>query len=205
MSAGGRPVPVLLVPEIRDYQRINAELAHALDEGAAEVRLAGVDGQRLLVAGLAGPWRARVIVEGPAGPELAAGLDAPGLVVIGTAGAADGAGAGMRAGRLVVRGEAGDSVGFAQRGGSIVVHGRAGHRAGLAQSGGTLVLLGGCGRLAGDRQSGGRLFVTAEGVGPHLGHGRRGGILVRLGPGGEPIDAGEADREALASAIEAEG
>ena len=63
-------------------QRVNAELARHLDEGARRVRLTGVEGQRLMAAGLAGPWDAVVELEGRAGPELAAAMDAPGLTVV---------------------------------------------------------------------------------------------------------------------------
>ena len=59
VAAGGRPLtrpggdePAIVVPEVRDYTRINAELVRLLDAGHRRVRLAGVDGQRLLVQGL---------------------------------------------------------------------------------------------------------------------------------------------------------
>src|SRR5438067_56282 len=74
-------VPEVAVPEVRDYARINAELIALLDRGHRHVRLAGADGQRLLAHGLRGDWNELVEVQGHAGPELAADLDAPGLVV----------------------------------------------------------------------------------------------------------------------------
>ncbi len=74
-----RPADVVIaVPEIRDYHAINSELVHRLDLGHRTIRLAGVRGQRLLAAGLVGGWSAVIELEGDAGPELAAGLDAPG-------------------------------------------------------------------------------------------------------------------------------
>ena len=69
---------VLSVPEIRDYRAINGELVRHLDLGVRSLRLTGANGQRLLVSGLAGPWTAVIEVVGDAGPELAAGMDAPG-------------------------------------------------------------------------------------------------------------------------------
>ena len=170
--------PVLLVPELRDYRRINADLVQLLDRGHLRVILEGVEGQRLLLHGLAGDWRATVELRGRAGPELAAGLDAPRLAVACRGDALDGAGSGMRAGRLLIVGDAGDAVGYAMRAGTIVVAGRAGHRAGLDQSGGTIVLRGPAGRLAGERQSGGTLFAEASALGPFAGNGRRGGRLI---------------------------
>ena len=67
------------IPEVREYPRINAEVVRHLDAGHARVVLAGAGGHRLLLHRLTGPWNAVVEVEGHAGPELAAELDAPGL------------------------------------------------------------------------------------------------------------------------------
>jgi glutamate synthase domain-containing protein 3 len=149
----------------------------ALDAGAKRVRLDGVEGQRLLLQGLAGPWDATIEIDGPAGPELAFGLDAPHVTVVARDGVADGAGSGLRAGRLVLRGPAGDGAGFGLRGGAVVALDGIGARAGLGQSGGVLVLCGSIGALAGERQSGGTL-VIAGAAAPPLGHGRRGGELI---------------------------
>jgi hypothetical protein len=81
------PSPVVPVNEIRDYLQVNTQVAKLLDTGAGRIRLTGVEGQRLLLSGLAGPWRAVVEVEGRAGPELAAAIHAPELVVIARAAA----------------------------------------------------------------------------------------------------------------------
>ena len=191
-EAGPGVVPVLSVPEIRDYQRINAELTVLLDAGHRLIRLVGVERQRLLVAGLRGRWDAVVEVEGDAGPELAAGLDAPGLTVVCRGRADDGAGSMLRAGRLIIVGAAGAAAGYAMRGGAVVVAGDAGPRAGLKQSGGVLVLLGDVERLAGDRQSGGILVARANRLGPHSGRGRLGGRFLILLPGVPPESADSA-------------
>ena len=74
---GGSGGPPILVPELRDYSQINAELVRRLNLGQTHVRLTGVAGHRLLAAGLDGPWHATVDVEGNAGPELAAAMNAP--------------------------------------------------------------------------------------------------------------------------------
>jgi glutamate synthase domain-containing protein 3 len=176
---------VVPVNEIRDYHRINAEVAHALDRGAKLVRLTGVEGQRLLLAGLRGPWRATVEVSGDAGPELAAGLDAPGLLTIVRGSVADGAARSLVAGDILILGVAGDATSNRQAGGTVCCAGRAGNRSGLAMGGGLLLLRGGTGRLAGDRQEGGLIAVQGD-LGPFEGRGRRGGRLVRPA---EPCDA----------------
>ncbi len=173
-------VVVIQVNEIREYPRVNAEVARALDDGADCVRLADVEGQRLLLAGLRGAWRACIEVLGDAGPELAAEMDAPGVTVVAHGNVADGAGRGLIAGELLIFGDAGEAVGYDQRGGAIVVNGRAGHRAGLGQKGGDLMLWNGAGRLAGDRQAGGRLFVCPDLAGPHLRHAASGGRHVPI-------------------------
>ncbi len=179
------PPPTLPIPEIRDYQKINAELVALLDRGHPLIRLDGAEGQRLLASGLSGPWNAVVEIIGRTGPEVAANLDAPGLTVIARGPTADGAGRGLKAGRVLIPGDAGDAAGYAQSGGILVIAGSTGHRAGLAQSGGILAILGSTGRLACDRQSGGRLFLPNGSIGPHAGRGRRGGRLIEgFGPGG---------------------
>ncbi len=173
-------VPVILIPEVRDYQRINSELVARLDEGHRLIRLAGADGHRLLVSRLVGNWNAVIEIGGRVGPEIAFGLDAPGLTVVCRGSTADGAGSGLKNGRLVILGDTGNAVGHAQCGGEIVVVKDAGHRAGLNQAGGTLVLLGNAGRLVGERQSGGSIHAWLEKLGPHAGHAHRGGELISL-------------------------
>ncbi len=172
--------PSIVVPELRDYQQINAEVVRRLNLGEPHVRLEGVAGQRLLISRISGAWQALIEVEGNAGPELAAELDAPGLTVVCRGSAADGAGRGLAAGRLVIGGEASAAVGYFQRGGLIVAVGGVGPRAGLAQCGGDLVLLGKVGALAGERQTGGRLICMQGRTGPHAGHGRQAGRLIVL-------------------------
>lgn len=178
----GPAAPAISIPEVRDYQRINAELAVRLDEGHRRVRLVGAEGQRLLASGLLGRWDAVVEVEGQAGPEFAAGLDAPALTVVCRGPASDGAASGLRSGRVVIVGDAGPAVGYSQRGGHLIVCGDSGPRAGLNQAGGVLVLFGAAGPLAGERQSGGLLFASPDRLGAHAGRGRRGGRLVPLPP-----------------------
>ncbi len=179
-AEGGQPPPPpsLSIPEIRDYQKINAELVALLDRGHPLIRLEGAEGQRLLASRLSGRWKAVVEIVGRTGPELVADLDAPGLTVIARGSTADGAGRGLKSGRIIILGDAGDAAGYAQSGGVLVIAGSTGHRAGLAQSGGILAILGSTGLLASDRQSGGRLFLPVGPLGLHAGRGRRGGRLI---------------------------
>lgn len=175
---------VISVPEIRDYHAVNAEMVRRLDAGDRSIRLTGVRGHRLLAAGLTGGWEAVIEIDGDAGPEFAAGLDAPSLTVVCRGRTEDGAASRLRAGRLLVLGEVGVAFGYAQSGGLAVAGGDAGARAGLGQSGGDLVLLSSAGAMMGERQSGGRLFAFADRSPARAGRGRRGGQVIRLDPGG---------------------
>lgn len=179
------------VEEVRDYRRVNAEIVRLLDAGHTRVQLTGVEGQRLLVSGLRGAWRAEVELLGRAGPELAADLDAPDLIVRASA-VADGAARGLRSGALVVSGPAGDGLAYELAGGTVVVAGAAGHRAGLRMTGGRLLLLGPVGRLLADRQSGGDVLAARAWVGPWSRHGATGGecwLLDDRPHPGSPADA----------------
>lgn len=194
--------PPINVPELRDYQRINAELVHRLNNGQRYVRLEGVERQRLLVCQVAGPWQAVVEIDGDAGPELAAEMDAPGLIVVCRGGSADGAGSRLAAGRLVLLQNSGTALGYFQRGGLIVAREDVGPRAGLNQKGGDLVLLGRSGGLTGERQTGGRLFLKAALSGPNLGRGSAGGRRIDLREdAAAPVDIVGEDRERLEEAM----
>lgn len=171
--------PAVIVPEIRDYTRINAELVRLLDDGHRRVRLSGVDGHRLLAFGIRGSWKAIVDVEGSAGPELAAEMDAPNLAVICAGHAASGAGRSLRSGILLICGDAGPGLGYVQQGGNIVVAGDAAPRAGLDQKGGLILVGGSTGRLPAERQAGGRMIVRGS-IGAHARVGHRGGRLCRF-------------------------
>ena len=108
-----------------------------------------------------------VEVEGHAGPELAAELDAPGLTVVCRGPVADGAARDLRAGRVIILGDAGDALAYSQRGGTVLVAGSSGHRAGLGLAGGSLVMLGQvgqAGRRASERRAdlGGRRAGSAR-------------------------------------------
>lgn len=181
------PIPETVnvpVDEIRDYHRVNALVASLLDRGHTRLCLRGVSGQRLLVSGLHGDWRALIEIHGPAGPEVGAGLDAPGLLVVALRDADVAAGRCLRDGRLVVCGRAGDLLGYRQEGGLVMALGPAGHRAGLEQRSGLLVLRGSAGRLVGERQRGGQIVALDADIGPHAGRGRVAGDFRRPG---EPL------------------
>ena len=197
--------PIISVPEVRDYREINARIVRQLERGARTVRLIGVSGQRLLASGIQGPWEGTIEVVGDSGPELAAGLNAPGLTIVALGASGHGTGVHLEAGRVVLFGDCGEAVGYAMTGGSIAASAHSGHRLGLRQAGGLIVAAGPTGRLAGDRQSGGVLYLLDPEPNPSLGRGRTGGRLVRdaLGPeGGGSITREDAERIRAAFEVE---
>lgn len=170
-------IPVALV---RDYQQINREVIAALDAGHRHIRLTSVEGQRLLLSGLRGSWPALIEIQGTAGPELAAELDAPNVSILCHGSVADGSGRALRAGQLVITGNAGEAAGTWMRGGVQIVVGTTGHRAGLRLQGGSLILFGPPGRLLADRQSGGDVFARLDLAESVADRGRTGGRLIAL-------------------------
>ena len=99
----------------------------ALKEGATEVVLRGVSGQRYIGAGLAG--EVRIAIEGVPGNDLACFMAGPRIEVRGNA--QDGVGNTMSAGSVVIHGHAGDVLGYSMRGGRILVRWKAGYRVGI--------------------------------------------------------------------------
>jgi len=196
------PAAVVPIPEVREYPRINAEVVRLLDAGHTRIVLAGAGGHRLLLHGLTGPWVATLEVQGHAGPELAAELNAPGLTVVCRGPVGDGAARDLRAGRLLILGTAGDALAYSQRGGAVLVTGSSGHRAGLGLADGSLFLLGDVGRLACERQSGGRIWAVDGSLGPYARHGHRGGRLVLIAAAGDGTAGMEpGDAESFSSLI----
>jgi formylmethanofuran dehydrogenase subunit C len=85
-------------------------------------------------------------------------------------------GAGMRTGRVTVRGNVGMHVGAEMRGGEIHVHGHAGDWAGAEMRGGRVHVHGDAGHLVGAAYRGGR-------------HGMRGGAILIDGRAGDEVGA----------------
>ncbi|GIW87573.1 MAG: hypothetical protein KatS3mg108_1897 [Isosphaeraceae bacterium] len=189
----------LPVPEVRDYHQINRRVTQWLDAGVGHVVLEGVERQRLLLAGLRGDWAAVVEVRGQAGPELAAELNAPNLLVVAQAGVDDGAGRGLTAGSLIVRGDCGAGLGYRQAGGIILACGGVGPRLGLEQRGGVLIALGSVDWLAGERQRGGSIWLPGASQPRLAGRGQVAGRLVAGSRSPEWIDLAERTLRPLAT------
>ena len=195
-------VPVISVPDLRDYWLINRFIERLLDQGQTLIQLVGVERQRLLLSGLRGPWSGRILVEGNPGPEFAAEFDCPGLVVDCRGSVSDGAARALRAGCLVVHGRGGDAIGLNQRGGLVLVLGGAGDRVGLEMIDGILGVVGSVGRLLGERQRGGRILIDQEGArGPYVRHGALGGRVEVMPSGRKLIEALAAENPACSLGV----
>jgi len=109
------------------YRELNDRVHAALRGGAREIILDSVRGQRYIGAGLNG--RARLVINGVPGNDLAAFMNGANITVNGNA--QDGVGNTMNAGTVVIHGDAGDVLGYSMRGGTIFVRGNAGYRTGI--------------------------------------------------------------------------
>lgn len=126
-----------------------------------------------------------ILVEGAAGDEVAAGMQAGRVQVRGNV--RDLAACEMAGGELLIEGDVGDFAASARpgsldgmRGGSLVVHGKAGQRFADRMRRGTVFLLGDAGDFFASRLVAGTIAVAGR-VGAHAGYGMRRGSLVFAG------------------------
>ncbi len=96
------------------YRQFNELIRDALANGARDVILANVRGQRYIGLGLNSG--ARITIHGVPGNDLAAFMNGAELIVKGNA--QDGVDNTMNAGKVVIHGHAGDILGHSMRGGA---------------------------------------------------------------------------------------
>jgi glutamate synthase domain-containing protein 3 len=170
------------------YREFNERIHEALDNGATELILQNVCGQRYIGAGL--DVDVRITVEGVPGNDLACFMDGPQITVHGNA--QDGVANTMSSGAIAVHGHAGDVVAYAMRGGRVFIEGNAGYRVGIHmkeyKTRVPVVIIGGTARdYFGEYMAGGTLVLLGLGrkaeeplAGDFLGTGMHGGqILLR--------------------------
>ena len=170
------------------HRELNERIRATVADGAPEILLRNVRGQRYIGAGLGGD--VSIVVEGIPGNDLACFMDGPRIVVRGNA--QDGVANTMSSGTVIVHGHAGDVAAYAMRGGRLFVRGDAGYRVGIhmKEYGDRVpvVIVGGTARdYFGEYMAGGTLVLLSldcpEGaplVGDFLGTGMHGGqILLR--------------------------
>jgi len=195
------------------YTPLNQQIRKAVEDGADEVVVQNVLGQRFIGDGLRG--NATIHVYGVAGGDLAMFMSGPTVIVHGNAEHAPGNT--MDSGKVVIHGSAGDAVAHSMRGGKVFVRGSIGYRGGIhmkqyeAQR--PILVVGGSARtFLGEYMAGGLLVVLgldgamdARGIGSGI-HG--GEIIIRgnvddacLAAGAKKVPLTDEDRKRIAPVI----
>jgi len=145
------------------YRELNESLRAALVEGASDITVKGVRGQRYICAGFKTDRPATVTIEGVPGNDLAAFMNAP-LTIRVRGNAQDGVANTMNEGKIIIEGDAGDVLGYSMRGGKLFIRGNAGYRVGIhvkAYMGrAATVVVGGCAQdFFGEYMAGGAMAI----------------------------------------------
>lgn len=149
----------LHLPEWRDSQAVTRQVVTAFSRECFRIHLTGARGDRLLLAGLAGDWPAEIRIDGQVGTELARDLNCPNLTILATDDVGAGAGAGMKAGRILIQGRAGALTGTRIENGEIWCLGPAGNRLAHRARGGVIVVGNALGTMCMDRRTGGTVRI----------------------------------------------
>ncbi len=196
------------------YRQLNELVRQAVRDGADEIEILNVRGQRYLAGGLA--QEVDFLIHGIPGQDMAAFMRGPNIRVRGNA--QDGVGNTMDYGRIAIEGMAGDVLGYGMRGGRVFVLGDVGYRVGIHMKAYMdrlpVVVIGGkAGDFLGEYMAGGVIVLlgmnTAKPEAPitgrSLGTGMHGGVIYirgevpdyQLGPGLHSQPLSEADAERL--------
>lgn len=198
------------------YTPLNKKIRAALADGAEEIILNNVLGQRFIGDGIRG--NAKIIVNGVPGGDLGMFMSGPTCIVYGNAEHAPGNT--MDKGMLVIHGSAGDAVAHSMRGGEVFVQGNIGYRGGIhmkqyeAAVRPILVVGGTAHSFLGEYMAGGLVLVLGIGLEKAMtdrgiGSGIHGGeIIIRgevddclLGVGAKKFEFTEADLKRIAPVI----
>lgn len=169
------------------YMHLNKQIRQVLKDGACEVVLKNVNGQRYIADALRGQYK--FTIEGIPGNDLAAYMDGPEVVVQGNA--QDAVANTMNGGTIVIHGDTGDTLGYAMRGGEVFVRGNVGYRVGIHlkeyHEQIPLIVVGGkTGDFLGEYMAGGVIVVLGlpdgtEPIGNYCGTGMHGGVMYICG------------------------
>jgi len=199
------------------YTPLNQQIRAAVADGAKEIILDNVLGQRFIGDGLRGE-DVTITVNGVPGGDLGMFMSGPTIIVNGNADHAPGNT--MDNGRLVIKGSAGDAVAHSMRGGRVYVRDSIGYRGGIHmkqyKEKRPILVVGGAARaFLGEYMAGGLLIVLGlQGVSPiserGVGSGIHGGeIFVRgkvdelyLGVGAKQTPANEEQKASIRPVVE---
>lgn len=196
------------------YTPLNKLIRQAVADGAEEIVLENVLGQRFIADGLRGD--ATVTVNGVPGGDLCMFMSGPTCIIHGNADHAPGNT--MNEGKVVIHGSAGDAVAHSMRGGTVFVRDNIGYRGGIHmkqydEKRPILVVGKNAQSFLGEYMAGGLLIVlgmdgstyTGRGVGSGI-HG--GEIIIRgdvadnlLGVGATKLPLTDDDRTRIAPVI----
>lgn len=172
------------------YRQLNEQIRTAVAEGATEVVLTDIVGQRYIGTGIQASG-VTIHIHGVPGEDLAAFMDGPDIVVHNNA--QDGVGNTMNEGRIEIHGAAVDVVGYGMRGGRILVRDDVGYRVGIHMKGfqnkQPMIVTGGCaGNFFGEYMAGGCQVLFGIGqssekpaVGEYCATGMHGGVMYIRG------------------------
>jgi len=171
------------------YKELNIQIREKLKEGAEEIVLENINGQRYLGAGITS--NAKLVVEGVPGNDLGMFMD--GLTVDVYSNAQDGLANTMNDGKIIIRGDAGDVLGYGMRGGKLFIEGHVGYRIGIHMKAFKkkvpVIVVGGTARdFFGEYMAGGILILLGLNateeyptVGKFAGTGMHGGVIYIRG------------------------
>ncbi len=179
-----------IVANSKHYKELNEEIVQAIENGAAQLTLEDVNGQRFIADALRG--NLKIDIYGTPGNDLGMFMDGPTVTVFGNV--QDGAGNTMSSGKIIVHGNGRDILGHSMRGGTIFVRGDVGYRVGIHmktyKSSVPIIVAGGrAGDFLGEYMAGGMIIVlgihnTAENtelLGDWVATGQHGGAIYVRG------------------------
>jgi glutamate synthase domain-containing protein 3 len=146
------------------YTALNRQIRKAVNEGAREIEIDHVLGQRFIADGLRGNVTIRI--HGTVGGDLGMFMSGPTCIVYGNCDHAPGNT--MDSGTIIIHGSAGDAVAHSMRGGKILVKGDIGYRGGIhmkqfIEKCPTLVVGGSARAFLGEYMAGGRILILGLG------------------------------------------
>ncbi len=169
------------------YMNLNKQIRQEVKNGADEILLKNVNGQRYIADAIRG--NIKFTIEGIPGNDLAAYMDGPEVIVKGNA--QDAVANTMNGGTIVINGDAGDTLGYAMRGGEVFIRGNVGYRVGIhmkeyGEQIPTIVVGGKTGDFLGEYMAGGIIVVLGqpdgnEVIGNYCGTGMHGGVMYIRG------------------------
>lgn len=200
------------------YRELNNMIKGAAADGAEEIAIDNVYGQRYIGSGIRKP--VKITVHGVPGNDLGAFMDGPHITV--DRNAQDGVGNTMNSGVIVVHGRAGDIVAMGMRGGRIFIRDGVGYRAAIHMKEyrkfrPVLVIGGETQDFLGEYMAGGLVIVLGVGgkgrkkfSARHIGTGMHGGLIFlrgeveehQLGKEAAVAPASSEDKELIAPYVE---